>query len=366
MVYKVSNWQMFCMFFTISSFLSFGLPNLLVSSIKQDFWEAMLLALGIEGLLAWMLYKMGLYYIGKTMFEFSEVILGRFLGKVFSGILTLFFSLVAALILRAAVDFFAAIIMPETPTYVFILIILLVSTYAVRTGIEAIMRLGELIAPMVFVAYLFIIMLNIKIMDLDRLKPMFQHGINEIAVASLLPTGWYGVCIIVGVFMAYHNRPKDTLKIKMAGLLLGISCVIFGLLTAILVFGVQQTVKQQFPLFQLSRMINVGGFIERIESVQVVSWVVGGFYGISTFHYASTEGLRQILKMKSQKNLAWVITGFIYVFSTFLFYGSVERLEFLREVFPWVALAVEVGGITTLFTVFTFRKKFGSAHGGKM
>lgn len=356
-VYRISNRQVFSFFVVIVASLSFGLPNLFMRTLKQDFWETIVVALVVEALLGWVLYQLGLRYPQQTIFQYSEAILGKFMGKIFSSVLVLFFITVSTVFLAAIVEFFTIAIMPETPAYVFKILLLLVSVYAIHAGIESIMRLTEIWAPIVVASYISIIVLNIKWMKLDNLKPMFQYGILEIAQTSLLPIAWFGICIIMGVLMAYHNSPKDFLKVKIGGLVSGVGILTLTMIAGIAALGMNVILKQVYSIYLLSQMVSIGDFIERMESIQVLTWLAGGFICISSFHYAGCEGLKQIFHAKSLAIIAPVVSIIIYMLTVILFPNSVTRTSFILNGFPYFALAVEIGGVFFLYTVSFIKDK---------
>ena len=89
---RISSRQFFFLILTLILSVSlFNLPTIIISRAKQDVWIAMLIALGIDAVVAVVLYVLGRRYPNQTMFEYSEEILGRFLGKGVGLIFTVFF-----------------------------------------------------------------------------------------------------------------------------------------------------------------------------------------------------------------------------------------------------------------------------------
>ncbi|MGI1658671.1 MAG: GerAB/ArcD/ProY family transporter [Desulfitobacterium sp.] len=357
MKYRVSNRQVFFTF-ALTIVLSLGIPNLILRELSQDFWQPLLLALLIEVCIAWLLYKMGLKYPGLTMFEYNEKILGKYLGKIGTFVFSAFFIVVVMVLVQITVEFYISMIMPDTPGYVFIFFILLVSTYAVCSGIEVIMSMSEVISLFVISSYLFIIFFNVKLFNIDNMEPMFQHSPLEIVRGAVLPTSWLGVCLVMGVLMAYHNNPKDMFKMKMGGVLTGVIVLTAVIFTIIAVLGVEVGSRQVYSIMILAQMVSVGDFIERMEAFQVVSWMAGSFFSIALFHYAGAEGLRQLFAKKLRNGSSHVIAIFIFFVSVFLLPTIQDKTYFVIEIFTKYALWVEVGGVVSLFGVFMVKERF--------
>ncbi|AFM01062.1 MULTISPECIES: endospore germination permease [Desulfitobacterium] len=354
---KISSRQSFCTYFIIVS-LSLGMPNLLIRELRQDFWQAILVAMVIEAMLGFFLYKMGRNYINQTIFQYSEKILGKTLGKISVGIFSIYFISVAITLTQALIDFFGSVVMPETPKYVFAFLLLLVSTYACCSGIEVIMRLSEIIAPFVLGSFLFVTLFNIGNLEFDNLRPVFRHGIGEILRGSMLPSAWFGICIIMGVLMAYHNNPKAMYKVKLMGVGLGILAITTSMFFVIMVIGVEVSSRQLYSIYNLARKVDVGNFIQRTEAFQIVSWTAGAFLTLALFHYAAVEGLKHIFSSKSRMFLGIGIAVVIFVFAIFINPTSIDKTVFFKNIFGVYGLTVEICGVSLLYIIYSLKQKF--------
>lgn len=357
---KISSTQFYFLILILALSVSlFSLPSILIGRAKQDVWIVILIALGIDAVVAVVLYVLGLRYPNQTIFEYSEEILGRFLGKGVGLIFAIFFLLMTAIILNTITTLLTTAVMPETPKTVFYLVMLLVGAYAVNAGLEPIGRLSELIGPLVVFCLLLSPALNINHIKLENLKPVFQLSLLKDLEYSLLPGSLYGICIIMSVFMAYHNDPKNTLKAKLGGLVTGTLLIIFNFLTVIMVFGADLGSQLRFPLYSLAQMIEIGDFFERLEPIVMFFWIAAGFISITMLYYVSTLGFAQLLSLPDYKPLTPLIGGAIFILSMIMFPNITAKDALVKGILPYLALSVE-GGLTTLLllvSLFRHRKK---------
>jgi spore germination protein KB len=355
---KISSRQFYFLILCIILSVSlFNLPAIIIPGAKQDVWIVMLIALGIDAVVAVILYVIGLRYPNKTLFEYSEEILGRFWGKGVGLIFALFFLLNTAIVLHIVISLLTTAVMPETPRAVFYFIMLIMSAYAVNAGLEVIGRLSELVVPVVVLSLLASLALIFNRIKPENLKPPFQLSIGELLHQSLLPGSLYGLCIIMAVFMAYHNTPEETLKAKLGGVITGTLLAILAFLVVIMVFGVD--LKLFFPLYSLAQLIEVADFLERLEPLMLVFWISAGFISVTALYYASTLGLAQVLQLSDYKPLTPLIGVVIFILSSVLFQNITDVNLLFETIYPYLALAVE-GGLTTLLLVialFWHRKK---------
>lgn len=163
----------------------------------------------------------------------------------------------------------------------------------------------------------------------------------------------------MGMFMAYHNVPRETLKAKWIAITLGIMLAILSYLQMIAVLGVNIASTQLYPMFRLAQMVRAGDIFERLEPLMVIFWVAGSFIAICILYWESTLGLAQILKLKRYQSLTPYIGGAILFLSVISFPNVTSKIVFLRDVYPLIAFFVE-----TLLIIFLLIVSF-LRHGKK-
>ncbi|MBS4031784.1 MAG: endospore germination permease [Clostridiales bacterium] len=341
-------------FLIIVSITVLQVPPLLLGLAGQDSVLAVLIAVIIDGVVAAVLYFLGLRYPRKTFIQYSEDILGKIPGKFAAVIFIQFFLLVAALSIRGMSDFLVTI-MPETPLTVFIIAFTLVSAFVARGGIESLARMSEIIAPVYIAAIVFLMALLLPEMDFSRVLPLFRYGAKPVIMASLLPASWFGICIIMAMFMAYHHRPEKTFTVKMTGVVMGASVLLLLLIACIAVLGVEYASMLSYPVYILARQISLADFIERVEVIWVAVWLLAGFITISSLHYVSALGTAQLFGLREYRPLVLPLGIMLASFSFLIYPNAMSGVKFILQIFPFYALSIE-GGLTTLLFLIALVK----------
>lgn len=350
---KISSKQYFFIIFSVIVSVSiFSVPAPAIALAKQEIWLAMAIAALVDGVVAVVLFYLGLKYFPQSLIQYCDTILGRLPGKILGGIFVGFFIHVAAITLRIFGDFMTTAVMPETPMLFFVITLAVFSAFAVWNGLEVMGRLSELLGPAILLFSAITIFLVSNKVELDNLKPLFYTRPADILLSSLIPGSWFGICIIMGMLLPYHNKPKQTLKAKMGGVVVGSVFMIIYMLVMIGVFGVQGIASRTYPGYSLAKMVSVGDFLERIESIMMAIWVVGGFLTVTFLYYSAVLGIAQLLKLRSYKP-AVIPIGFLLIFlSVLLFKNHSQLIAFNKEIFPFYALSIE-GGLTTVLLVIS-------------
>jgi spore germination protein KB len=71
-----------------------------------------------------------------------------------------------------------------------------------------------------------------------------------------------------------------------------------------------------FPLLETLRLIRVGGFLERLDIIIIVTMVVAGFMKISFFMYFGALGISKIFNITRRRKLLAVILGILVFISS--------------------------------------------------
>jgi len=152
---------------------------------RQDGWISILLAILGALIVAWLAVSLGLRFPGKTLFQFSEVILGRWPGKVVALLYIWWYIHMNAEIIRQFGSFLVSAFMPETPIIVFELLLMAIAAYAVRSGLEVFTRINQIILPFILLSVTILMILSAPEMDLKKLLPVFiENGAVRLRLFS--------------------------------------------------------------------------------------------------------------------------------------------------------------------------------------
>ncbi|MEL7596689.1 MAG: GerAB/ArcD/ProY family transporter, partial [Clostridiaceae bacterium] len=130
-------------------------------------------------------------------------------------------------------------------------------------------------------------------------------------------------------------KEKGIPKVYRKGLILsGILLLIINL-TMILVLGVNIAEIHYFPSHETVRRINIGDFIQRIEILVSLIFLIGGITKVSMCLLAASKGVAKLFNFKDYRFIVTPI-GIMMVNLTILSYESVmEMQKWTAEVWPY-------------------------------
>jgi spore germination protein KB len=107
-----------------------------------------------------------------------------------------------------------------------------------------------------------------------------------------------------------------------------------------MLFGLEETARLNFPLFNASRMVQVA-FVERTEAAIMAIWVGGIFIKVAVFIWCSAVSLAQTLNLRDYRPLATPIGILLVALSLISVENILEFRQFAKEVFPFYGLLPE-------------------------
>jgi spore germination protein len=293
------------------------LPRASAAAVRTpDVWISVIVGGAIAiaaGIIMAVLSKL---HTGQTIFQYNQVLLGKWIGGLIGISFVLYFFMTAAYQVRALSEVTMLFLLEGTPSWAIVMVFMWVSLYLMTSGINPIARLFELILPITIVIYLLVMLMSLRIFELDNLRPVLGEGIMPVLVGvKSTALSFLGVEIIL-VLTAFMSNPNKSIKAVVYGT--AIPLVVY-LLTVVMVVGglsIEGVVTRTWPTLDLVRSFELSGLIfERFESLLLVVWIMQIYSTFTITYYAAGLGLSQILKIKINKCL-FALLPIVFLIST--------------------------------------------------
>ncbi|SDZ63663.1 spore germination protein KB [Evansella caseinilytica] len=332
---------------------------------EQDAWISILLALA-AGVAVFMVYSY-LYkqFPGHSLIDFSQKIIGKYPGWVLGLLYMLYFLYIAMRVLRDFGDLLLTSTMPETPLFVINFFMVMTIIYVLYLGIEVLARTGEFFLLLLLLLGILANMLILfsGIIDVNNLLPVLGNGWKPVFQAAfpLVLNFPFGEIIVFTMLFPYLNQGS---KIPKTGIL---ALVFSGLLITITtsmniaVLGMEIVSRTTFPLLTAVGKIRVADFLERLDAFVVVTLVIGMFFKIAIFTYASILGVTKLFNVNTHRKLVFPL-GLILLLGSVAIAGNFsDHLEEGLDVVPYylhMPFQIYIPFVLLLITIV--RKKFSS------
>ena len=192
------------------------------SEAEQDTWVSILLALAMAIPLMLVYARIVRLNPGMDISEILETVLGKVAGKVLVALMCWYALHLAALVLRDFSEFIQIAAMAETPQLPIIIMMMLVTAYMARSGIEALGRWTLVMLPIVLFVVVMTVLMALNKMHFSHIQPVLSQPIGKIAAGSfsLLTFPFAETVMMLGVAGAI-KKEDSPYRIYLGALLFG-------------------------------------------------------------------------------------------------------------------------------------------------
>lgn len=337
------------------------IPLITSQIARQSSWLVYIVSTIAGITVLWITKKLGERFPRLTISKYSQIILGKYVGKAFAFLYIVFFLVVNILVLREASEFLVLTVLEGTPIIVLNAVLVLISFYAAAKGIEVIARMTQFVLPLFLLAYGSICLLSVPNANVEKILPLLEGGVSPIIRASFVPAAWYGEIVVLAMLIPIVNKPQEVMKksiwaIGLAGLFLTA-----GALVALTVLGPDISGVLVLPFWFLAKTIEYGNYIQRLESIILPLLMTGIIIKTSLFFHLICLATTEIIGVKYDKWVSAITLLLSFAGATFLIPTTMMLIDILSKFWPPFALFFELFIPLFLLLVAFLRKKKGVA-----
>lgn len=276
---------------------------------------------------------------GKSLTEITELVLGPVLGVGVNLVVFLYFFVSTALLLRIFSDSVSLTILTETPISAIGILFLLGAWFTVYYGIEAISRSASIALPYLFFGMLTVLVVLYPYYDFKKLLPLMGEGGWPLLKYSFLGLSSFGEVIALAYLIPFFSF--DSKKLKRIGVIgIGITMVLFTVfvMAYLMVLVYPTSTETLLPVFQLSRSIFLGHYLQRVEAVFVIFVAFNALLRISIGLFVTLHILKDTLKLPYYHPLLAVFCLLLFTIA-FTLHDMIETVyleSFLSMTYGWM------------------------------
>ncbi|MTI79268.1 MAG: spore gernimation protein [Firmicutes bacterium] len=323
----------------------------------KDFWIAILVSI-LMAYFVFMVYaRLISAFPGKDFFDILKLVLGSGMGKAVSIIYIWFLLHLGALVIRSFTEFIITVTLPETPIIAPLSCLILVCIWATKDGLELMGRLGKLfLIVMITITFITPLLLS-KEWNLDFIRPVFYNGFQPIFNSAISTLAFPFAEAIICLFVFQSIRTKSISRVFTGGLLIAGAIVFITSLSEVLVLGVDAAQDYYFPAHNAVRKLNIGDFLQRLEIVVGVTFVVGGFIKTSLCILAVAKGVTKVFDLSDYRIIIIPVSILMANLSYIVYDNLTEMSKWPVKVWPFYALPFQVILPFLILVILQLRKE---------
>ncbi|OAK69096.1 GerAB/ArcD/ProY family transporter [Lederbergia galactosidilytica] len=329
----------------VSTIIGVGVLRLPLVSVQAADTGAPLLALLstiIVFLGMWGIVKLGSHYPNETFVEYSELVIGKWPGRLYTFTVIAFFTLLTGFAAREFGAVVVTSVLPKTPLEVTVIVMLLMAVIFTRGDINTFTYIHSFYLPVILVPLLIITLVSLKDANILYLQPILGNGFKMMTGLPEIAALFQGA-FILAILIPFMQKPKKALKASLWGVVISGGFFIMIIVASISLFGVEEIKTIMWPTLGLARATSLpGNTLQRLDVVFLAIWVTAVFTTIFSNYMLTVQTLKQSLRLQDHKALTLFLLPIIFLVAMF----PGETIEMYRY--------IKVVGIFGLFLTFIF------------
>ena len=281
----------------------------------------------------------------KTITEKINYIFGKYLGFVINFLIVGIVFIIAATDLFNIANFLITQFLSETPLLVICLLFCGVSFYAITKGFETISRVNLIFVGILISFFVIFIATLIPQVQVENYMPILVNGIDKpimsgflVMLANIVP-----IFLILIVPKKNITDKKKLNKYLIVFYIIGVICAIASMVIIVGILGEYLIKSYQYPEYAVLKKISLFGFIERIENLLSLQWILSCFSLLTLCIYYISNTIK---KVKKNKLVSIGVIAITIIMVLTLFKSNTHFNLYIYYIYPYILL-----GLLGLFVI---------------
>lgn len=250
---------------------------------------------------------------GSSLITATEEIWGPFFGSLINFIYFLFFFMLTFIVLREFSDIIATDILPLTPISVILLALLIPVSLIARSGMEILGRISWLTVGIIITSLLVLFVGGLMTYSDPRaLTPIWGTGKFQVIKMGIIKSSLFTELLAFGFIVPRMRKTKEWGIAVWVCIVVSSVILLSTIITYLYIFPYPTATRINFPLLEVSRIIIAGRWIQRVESIFLIVWLLCTIIKLSVGMYCSAATLSQILHLPKDQLLIFPLAIIMY------------------------------------------------------
>ncbi|MCF6136728.1 GerAB/ArcD/ProY family transporter [Pseudalkalibacillus berkeleyi] len=289
-----------------------GLPFAVHQTSKSDGWISVIVAGLVVQILILTLWLLIRKYPGETIFSIAEKVVGPYFGKLINILYVIYGTIVCTLIYLLYQGILKLWVLPNTPRWAVMLMMVIASIYLAKERVRIIARFYLFVSVMIPVLIILTFISFPDVAETRYLFPIGQAGLYNILLgAHSVLISMLGFEMLL--FLSKYVEAEDITILKSVSLANGVTTLIYVILTLVsyVVFSPKEIELVPQPVLYMLKAITFR-IVERIDLLFISIWIVIVATSLISYLLFASKGLAYLLKQKEHKNSVYIISAFAF------------------------------------------------------
>lgn len=291
-------------------------PKEIISTMGSSAWLNILYISIIAILIAWFIAFLYKKFPGKDILDICEFLGGKALKIVFGIMSIILILLVSSYVVKNFSETLHLIYFDTSPYIYISLFFIICSIIANSFSLKVIAKANLLLVPIALASIFIILISSIKSFMPQRIYPILGYGVENTFFKGLGNLFTFSGIFYLLLINPFIGKAKDFKKISLISIL--ISAIIMSLSVICLLLSLAFTFdsNELFSLYVLTRNFEYGRFVQRIDALFILIWIMATISYLSITIYFCKHIFRKITNISNTNSINYSFNLFMLAILT--------------------------------------------------
>lgn len=338
------------------------LPQNIISSTGPASWINTIYVSILAVLLAWLIVFLFKPFKGQDIFHVCHFLGGNALQILVEFLYIISLLIVPIYVFKNIAESLTTIYFATSPLLYILLFFLISSMIANHFPLKVLAKANTILMIVSFLGIVLILISSAKYFSFDRLFPIFGYGYKQTFITGL--DSLFSFSGIGYLFLLYPliDKTEKFKKISIISIIISGIYLFFSVTCILLSVSFSTKGGESFSLYLLSRNVEFGRFLQRVDAVFILFWIISIILYISFVIYFAIDIFKRLTKISDSRYINYsmhlLILAILLIPCTLAHFNAVVEKLFRFSIFGLIyILSILILALANLKLRFTNKRK---------
>ena len=288
------------------------LPQNIIATTGSSAWLNTLYVSIIAILITWLITFLYKHFQGRNIFEISHFLGGNTLKITLQILYIIALFIVPIYVLKNTCESLKVIYFKSSPLIYILLFFLISSLVANHFSLKVIAKTNTILMILSFLGIAVILVSSSKYFSFDRLFPILGYGTKRTFVSGLESLFSFSGIGYIFLLSPLIDKTEKFKKISLVSIIISGIYLFFSVTCILLSFSTKG--GESFSLYLLSRNVEFGRFVQRVDAIFILFWIISIILYISFAIHFLIDIFKKLIKVTDSRYINYSVHLLILAF----------------------------------------------------
>ena len=326
----IGKLEAICLIITIMlNNIIFNIPNIILQTVgTSSLINAMFIAI-LAIFYSIIISRIFKYFPNSDILDISKFLGGNSVKNIIGLLYLMFFIGSTVFCISYFSNSLKLIYFKTTPLFLMIIIFIIPPIVLNKYSIKTISSVNLLFIPITLISFLILFFGLCKDFSWQNIFPIMGFGIKETflyGATNIFAFSGIGYLLFINPIL---KDSKDFKSISLITIIISALYLLFSVFCLLLSYSFIIIDDELFSMYLISRRISLGNFIQRLDAIFLLIWIINTFCYCSFNIYFSLKIIKKISNSKALNGLLYLIA--VFLFLCCLLFNDIASIKFFEK-----------------------------------